>query len=48
MRPREKTVIFEKDFFLKGQYLENKRLKNENLALRSPLYERFGFTNIIG
>jgi len=28
--------------------LENKHLKDENLALRSQLYERFDFTNIIG
>ena len=28
--------------------LENKRLKDENLALRGQLYERFDFANIIG
>jgi len=28
--------------------MENKRLKDENLALRSQLYERFDFANIIG
>ena len=28
--------------------LDNKHLKDENLALRSQLYERFDFTNIIG
>lgn len=28
--------------------MENKHLKDENLALRSQLYERFDFTNIIG